>query len=438
MARASEEVPQEMIMEEGEWYNPSLRILNNFPESELASDRLGSFFFSPLKKDQSVDAGTDIEVIQEIQENRDLVDPIAAMLISSNDDDFDTINVVETKSSNRVWQNVREQVFAVTNDVLQESTNQYAASVVDGVEMSRGVVGAIADGAKSFWSFLTQPVWVPGKKNEPIQYSRGALFFLDIVRFGGTFASLFVVLFVSLNFQSFYAIAHSYIEPLSDVTAGKKLASDLDPGLAEKLKKIPSLATAGANSGDMTAYLPEVGPPDNRLIVPKMNLNIPIVVPPNTNLMKEDWKGLEEDIQQGLQDGVVHYPGTARPGQAGNFFVTGHSSYYPWAPGKYKSVFAQLSVLNVGDEYWVYYGGDKYRYIVTEKKEINPSDVTVLDQPISKRISTLMTCTPVGTTLRRLIITAQEVDPVTGQPMTVGEHAHENATPTTKMDMLPI
>ena len=167
-------------------------------------------------------------------------------------------------------------------------------------------------------------------------------------------------------------------------------------------------------------------------------MNVPIVVPPNTNLIKEDWKGLEEDIQQGLQDGVVHYPGTARPGQAGNFFVTGHSSYYPWSPGKYKSVFAQLSVLNVGDEYWVYYGGDKYRYIVTEKKEINPSDVTVLDQPISKRISTLMTCTPVGTTLRRLIITAQEVDPVTGQPMTVGEHAHENATPTTKMDMLPI
>jgi hypothetical protein len=48
-----------------------------------------------------------------------------------------------------------------------------------------------------------------------------------------------------------------------------------------------------------------------------------------------------------------------------------------------------------------------------------------------------MTCTPIGTTLRRLIISAQEVDPVTGKPLEVGEHANEEM-PKVKMDMLPI
>jgi sortase A len=174
-------------------------------------------------------------------------------------------------------------------------------------------------------------------------------------------------------------------------------------------------------AGDLLSFLPDVGPPENRIIIPKLNLNVPLVTPSYQNLLSENWTGVEEDIQDALQHGIVHYPGTARPGQAGNFFVTGHSSYYPWAPGKYKNVFARLHEIDVGDEYWVYYGGDKHRYVVREKQEVKPSNVRVLDQPLDKRTATLMTCTPVGTTLRRLIVTAEEVDSITGMPLEVGE-----------------
>lgn len=340
-------------------------------------------------------------------------------------------------STKEVWQSVRDKVFAVTDDLLDEGVKQYQESFKNSVIVSRGIVGSVVDGGKNLWTFLTQPVWVPGRNNTPKQYGRGALFILDTVRFGGTFASLFVVLFVGLNFQSFWSIAHSYFDPLGDITAGKQLSAQLDSNLVDKLSRIPSLATAGSNN-DLVAYLPEVGPPENRLIIPKMDINVPIVDPPVTNLINQNWKGLEDDIQKGLEDGVVHYPGTARPGQAGDFFVTGHSSYYQFSKGNYKSVFALLYKLDVGDEYWVYYGGDKYRYLVTAKKEINPSDVTVLDQPVNKRLSTLMTCTPVGTTLLRLIINAVEVDPVTGQPMSVGEHDSNQQRPATKLEMLPI
>ncbi|MBU2259213.1 class E sortase [Patescibacteria group bacterium] len=168
-----------------------------------------------------------------------------------------------------------------------------------------------------------------------------------------------------------------------------------------------------------------------------MELNIPLVTPSYEALLREDWTQVEDDIQDALQMGVVHYPGTAKPGQAGNFFVTGHSSYYPWASGKYKNVFARLHELEPGDEYWVYYGGDKHRYIVRGKKEVKSSDVTVLDQPVDRRVATLMTCTPIGTTLRRLIITSEEVDPQTGIALQVGERGHDSL-PKARPQALPI
>jgi len=47
----------------------------------------------------------------------------------------------------------------------------------------------------------------------------------------------------------------------------------------------------------------------------------------------------------------------------------------------------------------------------------------VLNQPVDKRVATLMTCTPIGTTLRRLIVSAEEIDPITGEPLAVGEQS---------------
>lgn len=357
-----------------------------------------------------------------------------AWTVTSMEEEEETVPVSTLSAQNprHVWREVRGELLNITGKILEEGERQYASGINDGILLGKGVAGTLKGWGASAKQFLVQPVWVPGRHNQPKQHSRGTLFFLDIFRFGGTFASLFVALFFALNYQSFWAIAMAKIDPVTDITTGKELASEMSATLDG------GIADAGNNGGSLLAFLPPVGPPENRIVIPKLGLNVPIVIPPVDALLKEDWTKLEEDIQAGLQNGVVHYPGTANPGQAGNFFVTGHSSYFPWAPGKYKSVFARLHELNVGDEYWVFYGGDKFRYVVTDEKEINPSDVTALDQPVNKRISSLMTCTPVGTTLRRLIITAQEVDPVTGQPLDVGEHQTEIDLPKINLQMLPI
>ncbi len=219
----------------------------------------------------------------------------------------------------------------------------------------------------------------------------------------------FSLLFIIINFSSYYQIATNYFFP----NKNKENALEniiVDPLKAEVLIKL------NKNRKQIKKIFPQIdlkiSPPDNRIIIPKIGKNIPIISinnPKFNSIEKLSGKEFEGAIQKGLEKGVIHYPGTAIPGQYGNFFVTGHSSYYPWAPGKYKDVFALLNKLEIGDKYYVYYNQKKYTYIVTDKYVVLPSNISVLEQPNNKKTGTLMTCTPVGTDLKRLIIKSEEI-----------------------------
>ncbi len=336
-----------------------------------------------------------------------------------------------------IWSEVRSSAMQTTNAFLKEGVLQYEWSARSSAEVIKDSIKSLRTKLSKLGKFLIQPVWIVRPNRKPKEYNRTTLFLLDTVRFGGTFAAIFLLLFVTLNASSFWAIAKEKIDPIQAAQDAKLQQLTMDSTLKEKLLRSPSLSVAGREDGNLLSFLPPVGPPENRLIIPKLGINVPLVTPSYQALLSEDWEQVEHDIQDALQMGVVHYPGTARPGQAGNFFVTGHSSYYPWAPGDYKNVFARLHNLDIGDEYFVYYGGDEHRYIIRDKEEVKPSNVHVLDQPIDQRVGTLMTCTPVGTTLRRLILTADEVDPVSGVVLKVGEQEHREEADFAPQ-MLPI
>ena len=118
----------------------------------------------------------------------------------------------------------------------------------------------------------------------------------------------------------------------------------------------------------------------------------------------------EPDMLAALEKGVVRYPGTAKPGEPGVMFVTGHSSNYAWAPGQYKAVFALLDKLKPGDEIAVFYADQTYAYRVTGQRIISPNDLSVLEAVPGQKILRLMTCWPVGTTARRLVVEASFED----------------------------
>ena len=66
--------------------------------------------------------------------------------------------------------------------------------------------------------------------------------------------------------------------------------------------------------------------------------------------------------------------------------------------------------LKIGDEIWVDFDRVSYRYLVEEMYEVKPTDLSVLEQRFDGRYLTLVTCSPPGTYLRRLVIKARVVD----------------------------
>ena len=157
-----------------------------------------------------------------------------------------------------------------------------------------------------------------------------------------------------------------------------------------------------------------ISPIDYRIIIPKISINVPIVRMEDKYMSDDIWGKFEKEVQLALKNGVIHYPGTSVPGRNGNAFFTGHSSYYPWDNGRYKEVFVNLDKLDVGDIYYVYYKQKKYTYMVKEVKEVSPDKVSVLSQPKNKKLSTLMTCWPPGTTLKRLIVISEDITDTIG------------------------
>jgi len=133
------------------------------------------------------------------------------------------------------------------------------------------------------------------------------------------------------------------------------------------------------------------------LKIPKLKIEVPII--PNVD-------GSDETAYlKALESGVAHFAGTALPGEGGNIFIFGHSSYYANQPGNYKTVFKNLNNLQIGDEIVVRFNGQDYVYSVNQKKQVKPSDVEYLAPTSSEQLS-LMTCWPPGTTSYRLIVIA--------------------------------
>jgi len=137
-------------------------------------------------------------------------------------------------------------------------------------------------------------------------------------------------------------------------------------------------------------------PEGTRLVIPKINVDAPIIFMDTSN---------NQDILETIKNGVAHYAGTAMPGRIGNMFITGHSSYYWWNGGKYNQVFALLNHLSVNDLVYVYHNGGMYIYRVKDSIIVNPNQTDVLNPTTIPTLS-IMTCTPIGTNLKRLIVRA--------------------------------
>ncbi|MDF2461603.1 MAG: putative sortase, partial [Candidatus Saccharibacteria bacterium] len=153
----------------------------------------------------------------------------------------------------------------------------------------------------------------------------------------------------------------------------------------------------------------ETVPAENTISIPKINVKAPVNYEPSVQ---------EAAIQKSLETGVVHYGNTQKPGEIGNVAIFGHSSNDWWEPGNYKFVFVLLDKLAPGDKITVDYQSKRYVYEVTGSRVVEPTEVSVLNRTPTPTLS-LITCSPPGTSLKRLVVTAKQISPDPSQATSV-------------------
>ncbi|MBR6134793.1 class E sortase [Candidatus Saccharibacteria bacterium] len=145
------------------------------------------------------------------------------------------------------------------------------------------------------------------------------------------------------------------------------------------------------------------------LMIPKLNVEVPVVF------------GSANDVASmniAMGNGVANFavPGaSAKPGEIGNFVISGHSAGNVYQNTNYKFIFSGLPRMVDGDLIYMDYEGKRYTYKMIGHTIVDPSDVNVLvriaNENPDKPLITLLTCYPLGTSRQRYVIFGEQINP---------------------------
>lgn len=124
--------------------------------------------------------------------------------------------------------------------------------------------------------------------------------------------------------------------------------------------------------------------------IPKINIEVPILLGANTANMKK---------------GAVHLTETSYPigGANTNSVIAAHRGY-----GK-ATLFRHIDKIGVGDKIYIRNFKEELTYEVYETKIINPDDISELEIQEGQDIITLITCHPYRVNTQRYIVKAKRV-----------------------------
>ncbi len=140
------------------------------------------------------------------------------------------------------------------------------------------------------------------------------------------------------------------------------------------------------------------------LVIPKINLNVEI--------FPEIDASNPEKYLPVLRKGVAHAKGSAYPDEEeGNVFLFGHSTDAFYNIGRYNAVFFLINKLQAGDEIDIFYRDKRYKYEAIEGKVVEPEAISsYLEKYRGQKTLTLQTCYPPGTTFKRLLVIAKQIE----------------------------
>ena len=150
---------------------------------------------------------------------------------------------------------------------------------------------------------------------------------------------------------------------------------------------------------------------DFSIVIEKIGLVAPIVA--NVSVSNN------KDYMKALRDGVAHASVSAYPSESpGNTYLFAHSSFDFRLLGKYSRAFNLLGKLKVGDRINVFYEGKDYVYAVVNSEVLPGWNTHPLERRVISPILTLQSCYPPGTTLNRIVVTAELIDVKVANPST--------------------
>lgn len=136
-----------------------------------------------------------------------------------------------------------------------------------------------------------------------------------------------------------------------------------------------------------------------RIIIDSIDVDSAILTPASRSI---------EVLDQALLEGVVHYPGSARPGEQGNVFLFGHSTGFRVVNNEAFKVFNNLKHLTENEVIRLQTGDREYLYRVTRVSLVNADEALVDLSPTGNRL-TLSTCNSFGAEQERYVVEAEFV-----------------------------
>lgn len=111
-----------------------------------------------------------------------------------------------------------------------------------------------------------------------------------------------------------------------------------------------------------------------------------------------------------LSSHLVQYGTRILPPDVGTTVIFGHSTLPQWFNQMdYKTIFARLYTIKKNDTILITVKSQTYTYVVKQIRIVRPNDLSMFEQETDTSHLTLVTCTPPGTTWKRLVIESELV-----------------------------
>ena len=213
-----------------------------------------------------------------------------------------------------------------------------------------------------------------------------------------TLSFLFIILGAGVLIWTFWPIV-SFSMMSGDLFAATVMPIQDGAFLSPVAYAAPNTVSPGSDLSNPNVWFPTS--PQKKVVTP---VNTYILSIPKLKIQNAEVMVAGDDLSVSL----VHYGGTALPGEYGNTVIFGHSTLPQfYNPKNYKTIFSLLPSLKTGDEINIAYDGISYKYTVYDLAVTGPSDLSALEQRFDDSYLTLVTCVPPGTYWQRLHVFAK-------------------------------